>query len=93
MSVQMREVIDMNKNQWYNRKKTTNAVARNYTNLSQKEERPRTGNQNKEKQGSLGLNVMRMHEEQDICNMYRNKINNKTSRGTTWSGYCKDTDT
>jgi len=41
-----------------------------------------TENQNKEKQGSLIVNAMRMHEEQDTCNMYRNKINNKTSRGT-----------
>jgi hypothetical protein len=40
MSVQMREVLDMNKSQWYERRKTTDVVARNYySNLSQKEER------------------------------------------------------
>jgi hypothetical protein len=66
MSVQMREVLDMNKSQWYERRKTTDVVARNYySNLSQKEERDQ-GTENWGEQREAGflvcVNVMRMHE-------------------------------
>jgi hypothetical protein len=56
MSVQMREVLDMNKSQWYERKKTTDVVARNYSNLSQqKEDTQGPITKNEEKQGSLSV--------------------------------------
>jgi hypothetical protein len=89
----------MNKSQWYERRKTTDVVARNYySNLSQKEERDQ-GTENWGEQREAGFlvcecNANARNEEQDICSMYRNKINNKTSRGTTHglAGYCKDPD-
>lgn len=71
--------------------KTTDVVARKttviYLKRSERETKgPKT--KTKRKQGSLKVRMYnaKCNDEQDICNMYKNKINNKTSRGNTWSG-------